>query len=170
MVMLDYTLDILLIGFVVVLMIQLIKAPIKAVLEHKGLSENKKMSKIFNAVTTFLSYAMCFVGACVYFHYVKHYPLFADARILYYTVGTVGASQSIYKLLETYGRDGLLAIVGALIDRIKAKNTTDITSLPEVKLDELAEEIYRGIEERFEDATITSADVKEILKEKINHS
>ena len=169
--MLDYTVDILLIGFIVVLMVQLIKAPVKAVLERKGLSDSTKMSKIFNAIVTLFSYVMCFVGSCIYFRYVKHCSLFSDAKILYYTVGVIGASQSIYKVLETYGRDGILAIIGALIDRAKAKKVTSIESLPSIEFSVLASQIHEGIRERFEDASITEEDVKQILEAKfINHT
>ena len=169
--MLDYTIDILLIGFIVVLLVQLIKAPIKTVLERKGLSENPKMSKIFNAIVTLFSFVACFAGSCIYFQCVKHYPLFADTKILYYTIGTVGASQSIYKVLETYGRDGLLAIIGALIEKAKKKETTDISSLPAISAEDIAKAVMQGIEERFEDPKITEGDLIEILKEKIeNHS
>ena len=167
--MLDYTIDILLVGFVVVLFIQLLKTPIKAVLTRKGLGENEKMSKIFNAVVTFLSYVLCFVGACIYFRYVKHYPLFEDSRILTYTVGVVGASQTIYKVLETYGRDGLFAIIKAIIERIKSKESTKIEALATMTFDEFASKIYEGIQERFEDASITEDDVKQIIQEKISN-
>lgn len=169
--MLDYTIDILLIGFVVVLVVQLLKAPIKVVLTRKGLSESKKMSKIFNAIVTFFSYLMCFVGACVYFRYFKHYPLFQDTRILSYTVGVIGASQAIYKVLETYGRDGLFAIFEAIIEKIKAGKITNIEALLSVDAEVLASWIYEGIKERFENASITEEDVKQILEEKLsNHT
>ena len=169
--MLDFTLDILLIGFVVVLITQLLKAPIKAVLEHKGLKESAAMSKAFNATMTFFSYAACFAGACIYFVFVKHIPVFADAKILTYTVGVVGSSQSIYKVLETYGRDGILAIVAAIIERLKQGKTTNVSELPSMSTDELAEKLYEGIQETFEGANITVDDVKRILEAKIkNHS
>ena len=162
--MLDFTIDILLIGFVVVLVIQLLKAPVKAVLEHKGLKESDAMSKTFNAVMTFLSYAACFGGACIYFVCFKGIPLFADGSIFTYTVGVIGASQSIYKVLETYGRDGILAIFAAILERAqKEKNA--------ISADDFAKEIYAGIQERFEGASITEEDVKQIIEAKIkNHS
>lgn len=168
--MLDYTIDILLIGFVVVLVVQLLKAPVKAILVRKGLGENKKMSKIFNAVMTLFSYAVSFAGACVYFYYFKHYPLFADTKILSYTVGVIGSSQAIYKVLETYGRDGLFAIFEAIIEKIKSGKTTDIQALT-IDSATLASQIYLGIKERFEDASITEDDLKQIVEEKfINHT
>lgn len=169
--MLDYTIDILLIGFVVVLVVQLIKAPIKAILVRKGLGESEKMSKIFNAIMTLFSYAMCFAGACVYFYYFKHYPLFQDTKILSYTVGVIGASQAIYKVLETYGRDGLFAIFEAIIEKIKTKKTTNVEMLPTIDTATFASQIYEGIKERFENASITEEDVRQILEEKIkNHT
>ena len=169
--MLNYTLDILLIGFVVVLVIQLLKAPVKAVLIRKGLGENEKMSKIFNAIMTLFSYAMCFAGSCVYFHYFKHYPLFKDSRIVSYTVGVIGASQAIYKALETYGRDGLFAIFEAIIENLKANKTTNVQTLPVVDCDTLAVQLYLGIKERFENASITEEDLKQIIEDKIvNHT
>ena len=169
--MLDFTVDILLIGFVVVLIVQLLKAPIKAILERKGLKESATMSKIFNAIMTFVSYAACFAGACVYFVFFKGYPLFADTKILTYTVGVIGASQSIYKVLETYGRDGIFAIFEAIIAKIKEGKTTKIEKLPCVSIDAFAEAVYQGIQERFEGANITKEDVKQIVEEKFtSHS
>lgn len=168
--MLDYTLDILLIGFVVVLVIQLIKAPIKSVLENKGLSESSKMAKTFNAIMTLFSYAMCFAGACVYLSCIKNYPVFEDTKILTYTVGTAGASQTIYKTLETYGRDGLLAIIDAIIDRIQNPKLTDPSKLSETSIEEVSKIVMEGIEERFENPQITAEDVADILKDKLNHS
>ena len=169
--MLDYTIDILLVGFVVVLIVQLIKAPIKAILVRKGLGESEKMSKIFNATMTLLSYGMSFAGACVYFIYFKGYPLFEDTKILSYTVGVIGSSQAIYKTLETYGRDGVFAIFEAIIEKIKAGKTTNVKALPEMDTTAFAQQIYAGIKERFEDASITEDDVKQIVEEKIiNHT
>ena len=162
--MLDYTIDILLIGFITVLMVQLIKAPIKAILEKKGLSTNSKMQKIFKILVITFSYAMCFAGACVYFHFFKQVPLFEDTKIIGYTVGAVGASQSIYGVLETYGRDGLLAIFKALATKAKEKKTTNLNALPIIGTDVLAMKIAEGIYERFEGASITTEDVKQILE------
>ena len=169
--MLSYTIDILLIGFIVVLVVQLLKAPIKTILIRKGLGDNEKMSKIFNAIMTLFAYVMCFVGSCVYFYYFKHYPLFKDSKILSYTIGVIGASQAEYKALETYGRDGLFAIFGAIVEKIKAGKTTKIETLPVIDSEVFAAQIYAGIKERFEDASITEEDVKQIIEEKIhNHT
>ena len=168
--MLDYTIDVLLIGLALVLVIQLLKTPIKIFLTRKGLGDSEKMSKIFNAIVTLISYAMSFGAACIYFHFFKHYPLFADTRILTYTVGIVGASQAIYKLLETYGRDGLITLIKVLIAKAKEKKITNIKDVPEINTDTLAAWIYTGIKERFEGASITESDVKQIIEEKIiNH-
>ena len=171
MVMLDYTVDILLIGFIVVLVVQLLKAPIKAILVRKGLGESEKMSKIFNAVMTLFSYTACFIGACAYFYYFKHYPLFKDTKILSYTIGVIGSSQAIYKVLETYGRDGLFAIFEAIIEKIKAGKAADGKALPTVDTAVLAAQVYAGIKERFEGASITEDDVRQILEEKfVSHT
>ena len=168
--MLEYTIDILLIGFIVVLVVQLLKAPIKSTLIRKGLGESDKMSKIFNATMTFFSYVMCFLGACIYFRYFKHYPLFQDSRILSYTVGVIGASQAIYKVLETYGRDGLFAIFEAIIGKIKAGKATSAEALS-IDSATLVSQIYIGIKERFVDASITEEDLKQIVEEKLsNHN
>lgn len=169
--MLDYTVDILLIGFVVVLIVQLLKAPIKVILLRKGLGESEKMSKIFNASITLFSYGMSFAGACVYFIYFKGYPLFEDTRIISYSVGVIGSSQAIYKVLETYGRDGIFAIIEALIEKVKANKVTSVKDLPVIDSSTLVAQIYAGIKERFENASITEEDVKQIVEEKfINHT
>lgn len=164
--MLDYTIDILLIGFITVLMIQLIKAPIKAILEKKGLKDSVKASNLFKIIVTTLSYAMCFVGACVYFRYFLCVPVFTNfEKIVGYTIGAIGASQSIYGVLEAYGRDGLLAIFKALKEKAKAGKITDLAALPIIGTDVLAGKIAEGIYRRFEGASITREDIKQILEE-----
>lgn len=163
--MLDYTIDILLIGFITVMMIQLIKTPVKVILNHRGLKDSAKMSKIFKIVFTTLSYLMCFAGACIYFHFFEGVPLFEDLKIVGYTVGAVGASQAIYNILETYGRDGLLAIIKALFEKAKARKTTDISALPIIGKDVLAQKIAEGIYARFDGAPITQEDIKQILEQ-----
>ena len=164
--MLDYTIDILLIGFITVLMIQLIKAPIKAILEKKGLKDSVKASNLFKIIVTTLSYAMCFVGACVYFRYFLCVPVFTNfKKIVGYTIGAIGASQSIYGVLEAYGRDGLLAIFKALKEKAKARKITDLAALPIIGTDVLAGKIAEGIYRRFEGASITREDIKQILEE-----
>lgn len=163
--MLDYTIDILLIGFITVLMIQLVKAPIKAILKKKGLKDSVKASNLFKIIVTTLSYAMCFVGACIYFRYFLCVPIFTDFKIVGYTIGAVGASQSIYGVLEAYGRDGLLAIFKALKEKAKARKITDLAALPIIGTDVLAGKIAEGIYRRFEGAPITREDIKQILEE-----
>lgn len=162
--MLDFTLDILLIGFITVLMIELVKAPIKAILVKKGLKDNDMASKIFKIVAMLLSYVFCFVGALIYFHFYLHVNPFAGTKIIWYTIGTVGASQSIYGFLETYGRDGVLAIIKALVAKSKDKSITDMSKLSEQGLDTFATQIVGGINTYFEDAPITKEDIKQILK------
>lgn len=157
--MLDYTIDVLLIGLVAVMLIGVIKAPIKALLVKKGLKENEKMAKIFKAIVTTVSFVSCFIGACIYFWFFKHTNPFTDASILWYTIGTVGASQTIYMLLETYGRDGVLMIIKAII--ANRKNVT--TTIVPPNTEELASKIATEIQSLYEGAPVTAEDIKSIL-------
>ena len=162
--MVNYTIDVLIIGFITVLMVELIKAPIKVVLEKKGLKDNEMASKIFTVVTMFLSYLSCFVGVVIYFLFYKHVNPFLDTDIVWYSVGAIGASQAVYGFLEAYGRDGILAILKNILFRQKEKSTMDISALSEEGLDTFATKVVEGINRCFDDAPITKEDIKVILQ------
>lgn len=161
--MLEFTVDILIIGLLTVLSLELFKKPVKVILVKKGLKDNEMASKIFKAVVTLLSYVGCFIGALLYFHFYLHANPFASSNIIWYTVGTVGASQSIYAALETYGRDGLWQIIKGIITKLQNKEFTDMSKLTAPALDDFAAKIMAGINEYFEDAPITKEDLKAIL-------
>lgn len=157
-----FTVDVLLIGFVVAMVIEAIKAPIKSLLIKKGLKDDEKKAKTFKAIVTAISFIMCFVGACIYFWFFKHTNPFLDDAIIWYTIGTVGASQSIYMVLETYGRDGIMMVIKTIISN-KGKQT-DIAAIPTTNnTDELSEKIVAGIQSIYEGAPVTKEDVKSIL-------
>lgn len=159
--MLDYTIDVLLIGVIAVLIIEAIKAPIKAAFEKKGLTEDDKMKKIFKVIALTVSITICFAGSCIYFQYFKHVNPFESIDILWYFLGTLGASQTIYIAIETYGRDGVLEWIKAAITN--RKKTTDLTAVQKLSNDQLAQVITNGISEIYEDAPVTVDEVKQIL-------
>ena len=166
--MLDFALNILVIGFVVVLMVELVKAPIKAILITKGLKDNEMASKIFKSVVTILTYLACFAASAVYLACVVHVNPFATDTIIWYTLSTIGSSQGIYGFCETYGRDGLFTIIKTLFVKLTDKNAADMSKLSEKGLEVFASQIIQGINQFFVDAPITVEDIKSILKNTTN--
>lgn len=162
--MLDFALNIFVIGFVVVLMVELIKAPIKVILVKKGLKDNEMASRIFKAVVTVFTYICCFAASLIYLACAQNVDPFATDTFLWYTLGSIGTSQGIYGFLETYGRDGLFVLIKAFIVRFTDKSTADMSKLSEPGLEEFATQILNGINQFFVDAPITVEDLKSILK------
>jgi hypothetical protein len=159
--MLDYTLDVLLIGLIAAIFVEAVKLPIKAAFQKQGLTDNATLQKIFKAIMYAITLIICFAGSCIYFYYFKQVSPFESADIVLYWIGTIGASQSIYMLIETYGRDGIWEIFKALI--AKRKDTTDLTQLQKLSSEELAQLISKGIGELYENAPVTEEEIKQIL-------
>ena len=159
----QFTFDVLLIGLISVLLIGLIKTPIKVYLMNRGLKDNPNKEKIFKAITITLSFIFCFAGACVYYGVFKKLNPFADTTVLFYTIGVVGASQTIYLVLKTYGRDGIVSIIKTIIQN--KNKTTDITKLPKEWTDTelLSDKIQAEIQALYEGAPVTKEDIKNIL-------
>lgn len=166
--MLDFALNILIIGFVVVLMVELVKKPIKVILVRKGLKDNEMASKIFKAVVTVLTYLACFAASAIYLAYAAHVNPFASDTIIWYTLSTIGTSQSIYGFFETYGRDGLFVLIKTFLTRLADKSAADMSKLSEKGLEAFATQIVQGINQFFVDAPITVDDIKSILKNTSN--
>lgn len=162
--MLEFAVDILVLGLLTVLGIELIKSPIKAVLEKKGLKDNSMAAKIFKALTLLFSYVGCFAMVILYFHFYLHENPFADIKILWYVFGVIGSSQSIYGALETYGRDGVLALLKQFFANLRSKGAADMTKLTEEGLSDFANKIWQGIDAYYEDAPISIEDIIAILK------
>ena len=124
--MITYTIDVLLIALIIVLLIQIIKAPIKNALNKNNKLDTQQAKNVFKIICVSVSMIVGFSASCIYFWVFEHVNPFANITILWYTIGTVGASQTIYVLLETYGRDGLLVLIKNLITKRKEK--TSLTS------------------------------------------
>ena len=157
--MLNYTIDVLLISLIVVILVGAIKTPIKSVLVKKGLKENEQMKKIFKAIVVTATFILSFVGACLYLIVTKVNP-FKDTTIIFYTVGVIGTTQSIYILFKTYGRDGLLTLIKAIAANLKNK-----TNLQQLSIDKaaLSKVIVEGIQELYAGAPVSEQDIIAIL-------
>lgn len=159
--MMDYTIDILLIGAVAVLIIEAIKAPIKSAFQNKGLTENATMKKIFKMIAFAVSLIVCFAGSCIYFYYIKQVDPFKSIDIVWYFLGAVGSSQSIYVSIETYGRDGILEWIKAAI--ANKNKITDLTTLQKLSTTEIAQKIKDGLSAIYEEVPVTEEEIKQIL-------
>lgn len=159
--MAQYTFDVSLIGVVVVLIVQAIKAPIKAYLTEKGLIENTRIKNIFKFSFTAFSLVMCFAGACIYYRYVLGMNPFGSISILWYTFGAIGASQTAYHVVEAGGRDGIVALIKDLIQ--KKGNLTDVAKLANTDPALLSEKIAQALADLYEGSPVTKDDIQEII-------
>ena len=159
--MITYTIDVLLIALIIVLLIQIIKAPIKNVLTKNNRLDTQQAKNVFKVICVSVSMIVGFGASCIYFWMFEHINPFADITILWYTIGTVGASQTIYVLLETYGRDGLLVIIKNVIIRHKEK--TNLIELS--KNNDLAEKIVNGLKQIYSDSPVTQEEIAKIIKQ-----
>lgn len=158
--MVNYTIDVLLISLIVVILVGAIKTPIKSALVKKGLKQNEQTHKIFKAIVVTATLILSFVGACLYFVLVAKVNPFSDTKIIFYTIGVIGATQSIYVLLKTYGRDGILTLIKVAIANQKNK-----TNLQQLSIDKaaLAKIIVEGIQELYAGAPVSEQDIINIL-------
>lgn len=158
--MLNYTIDVLLISLIVVILVGAIKTPIKSVLVKKGLKENEQMKKIFKAIVVTATFILSFVGACLYFVIVAKVNPFKDTTIIFYTIGVIGSTQSIYILFKTYGRDGLLTLIKAIAANLKNKTNVQQLSIDKAALSKV---IVEGIQELYAGAPVSEQDIIAIL-------
>lgn len=159
--MAQYTFDVSLIGVVVMLLVQAVKAPIKAYLTEKGLIGNTRAKNTFKICFTVFSLLMCFAGACIYYRYVNNLNPFADISILWYTLGAVGASQAAYHVIEAGGRDGIFALIKDIIQ--KRGKLTDLAQIANSDPTLLAQKIATAIADLYEGSPVTQEDVQDIL-------
>ena len=162
--MVSFTIDVLLIGIATVILIGLIKTPIKILLAKRGYSDSSKAKYLFKAITTIISFIFCFGTACAYFKFYLNVDPFVDLKVLAYTLGVLGASQTIYQIYETYGRDGLLVLIK---NTIQNRKLTDLASL-NIDTEMLTKQINSAIQEGFENAPDVSEIVKQLLEQKFN--
>lgn len=156
--MVAFTVDVLLIGLATVLFIGVVKAPIKNFLSKRGLKSNVQMQSTFKAVTMALSFALCFVGALIFFFVFKKINPFTDGIIWGYTVGVLGSSQTIYSIYEVYGRDGLLILIKATL----LKGTT--STLTALNADDFGKQVAGLVSQQFEGAPDISDIVATVIK------
>ena len=153
--MLEYTTDVLLIGLASVLFVEAVKAPIKVLLNKKGLKDDEQKAAIFNMVAKVSTFIVCFIGSLIYFFFIAHVNPFLDLpKLGMYLLGTLGASQAEYFVLECAGREGLLALLKIKLKEVKVTKIEDIN---------VASVVAKGIQERYDGAPVTEEDIQNIL-------
>lgn len=156
-----YAIDMLVIGLIIVLLIGVIKAPIKGVLKKRGLLEGEKASQTFKAIVTAISFLLAFGGAVGFFFFQGVNP-FENGRVWTYTIGILGSSQTIYQIYEVYGRDGVFKLIKGAVTKGLKTEIDKLTLDPDVFGKQVAELVSKEFEGAPDISEIVTAAVKKL--------